>query len=221
MHIIFDVPALDKYPSGFLGFWGSVLFVGHLSSSFQVNTLATTYVRLVEASFIEYRFGRETLFEFWNTHDSIRLSAFNRSIAHFECCLSDMYRAVKCFTRLRRHPDLPVSLKKALNEHRPLFVADVVADRLGKVRNEVHHLEELVMDGRLEMGQPSALSADGPETPHPTEPNQTNKTIDRLKIASREISFRELVMWLHEMGDFAARIESAARPASRGSATET
>lgn len=64
----------------------------------------------------------------------------------------------------------------------------------------------MVMDGRITDGQPFALKPDGPEIPHPSEPNQTIKTIDRLVIGTREIRFGELTMWLKEMATIAVRI---------------
>ena len=130
----------------------------------------------------------------------------HRSVAHFESCLSDMHRAINCFTRLRRHKDLPDRLRLVLNEERPRFVAGQISDQLRSIRNKIHHLEKLVMDGRLEEGQSFTLTPDGPETPHPTESNQTIKTIDRLIIAQRELLFINLATWLAEMAHFAEKI---------------
>jgi hypothetical protein len=62
------------------------------------------------------------------------------------------------------------------------------------------------MDGRLQEGQPFALKPDGPETPHPTEAQQTIKTVDRLVIGAREVHFVELATWLREMARVAERI---------------
>ena len=99
------------------------------------------------------------------------LGAMHRSMSHFESCLSNMYRAINCYRKLRRHRDQdPLSL--TLNIDKPSVVTDAIADRFRLMRHEIHHLEELVMDGRLQEGQPFALEPDGPETPHPTEANQ-------------------------------------------------
>jgi len=84
------------------------------------------------------------------------------------------------------------------------------------MRNEIHHMEELVVDGRLQPGQPFALQPDGPEIPHPTEQNQTVKTIDRLVIGEREVTFTELAGWLGEMVATAQRIADFAPLTSRG-----
>ena len=62
------------------------------------------------------------------------------------------------------------------------------------------------MDGRIQPGQPFALSPGGPEIPHPTEQNQTIKTIDRLVIGVREVRFTELAAWLREMVETAQKI---------------
>ena len=86
------------------------------------------------------------------------------------------------------------------------------------MRHEIHHMEELVIDGRLQEGQPYALKPDGQEVPHPTEPNQTIKTIDRLVIGGREITFRELTDWLREMVETAQRISDFAPSTSNGPA---
>jgi hypothetical protein len=100
----------------------------------------------------------------------------------------------------------------ALNEKKPRFVADQISDHLRAIHNEIHHLEEILIDGRLQEGQAIALKPNGPETPHPTEPNQTVKTIDRLVIAQRELRFWSLATWLTEMGRFAEKIAAYEAP---------
>ena len=207
MQLSIEVPEINEYPEGFPQYWLNILFKGSVSSSFQIIALASTYVRLVEAALVEYRMGHLKLKEFWSSHTSINLGAINRSVSHFESCLSDMYRAINCYTRLRRHKELR-ELSQALNEERPRFIADNISDQLRAIRNEIHHLEELVTDGRLTEGSPFALKPDGPETSHPTEANQTVKTIDRLVIAQRELLFADLASWLREMGRFAEKLSA-------------
>ncbi|BCB27992.1 hypothetical protein SKTS_28780 [Sulfurimicrobium lacus] len=116
-----------------------------------------------------------------------------------------MYRATNCFRRLRRDRQQD-PLSQELNVEKASFATDLVAARFRTIRNEIHHLEEMVMDGRIADGQPFALKADGPEVPHPTEPNQTIKTIDRLVIGTREMRFAELATLLKEMASVAVRI---------------
>lgn len=205
MHVSIDIPDINEYPEGFPQYWLKAIFISPVSSSFQINALTSTYVRLVEAALVEYRLGHLKLKEFWDTHTSLNLGAMHRSVSHFESCLSDMYRAINCFSRLRRHKELG-ELSQILNEERPRFIANDISDQLRAIRNEIHHLEELIMDGRLTEGSPIALKADGPETQHPTEANQTVKTIDRLVIAQRELLFSDLAIWLMEMGRFAEKL---------------
>ena len=90
MYISIEAPDIPDYSKGFLKFWTQQLFVSSVSSDFQTNALASTYVRLVEAALIEYRLGVSMLREFWETHTSFKLSAMNRSISHFESCLSNI-----------------------------------------------------------------------------------------------------------------------------------
>jgi hypothetical protein len=205
MHVSIELPDITDYPKGFPQYWVKSVFVRTVSANYQVNALASTYVRLVEAALVEYRLGGAMLREFWGTHTSFNLGAIHRSVSHFESCLSNMYRAINCFRRLRRHRSRD-ALCVALNEKSPAFATASVAEQIHNMRHEIHHLEELVMDGRLQEGQPTALLPDGPETPHPTEPNQTLKSIDRLVIAGRELKFADLARWLTEMARHADRI---------------
>lgn len=205
MYVHIEAPEITDYRAGFPQFWLKSLFIQTVSTRYQVNALASTYVRLVEAALTEYGLGVEKLQEFWGTHTSLNLGAMHRSMSHFETCLSNMYRATNCYRRLRRNKEQD-PLAVALNNSRPSFATDPVADRFRLMRHEVHHLEELVMDGRLQEGQPFALRPDGPETPHPSEANQTIKTIDRIIMGNREVSFAELASWLREMGAVAQSI---------------
>jgi hypothetical protein len=205
MYVEFDVPDINEYPKGFPEYWLKSLFIQSPSERYQINALASTYIRLVEAALVEYRFGSAKLREFWQTHESFNLGAMHRSISHFEACVSNMYRATNCFRRLRRNRDQdPLSLH--LNNEKANFATDVVANRFKSIRNEVHHLEEMVMNERIANGQPFALSPSGPEVPHPIEENQTIKTIDRLVIGNNEVLFSELACWLSEMGSHAQKI---------------
>lgn len=205
MYIEFELPEISEHAPGFPQYWLKTLFIQSPSNRYQINALTSTYVRLVEAALIDYHSGAVRLREFWGTHSSLNLGAMHRSMSHFETCISNMHRATNCFRRLRRdRKQDPLSLK--LNVEKASFAADSVADRFRTIRNEIHHLEEMVMDGRIVDGQPFALKPDGPEAPHPTEPHQTIKTIDRLVIGTREVRFSELATWLTEMADFATKI---------------
>ncbi|HPF59719.1 MAG TPA: hypothetical protein P5149_03745 [Candidatus Competibacteraceae bacterium] len=218
MYISIEVPEICEYPQGFPKYWLKSMFIGTVSQNYQVNALVGTYIRLVEAALVEYQLGTSMLQKFWGTHTSINLRAMYRSISHFESCLLDMHRAINCYRRLRRHKDQhPLCL--ALNIEKPSFAADPVADQLRLIRNEIYHLDEAVIDGRVQEGQPFALKPDGPETPHPIELNQTIKSIDRLIIGQRELLFSSLAEWLTEMGRYAEKIADFGPDRKAGSAT--
>ncbi len=205
MYIEFELPEIHEYPSGFPQYWVKTLFIHSPSNRYQINALTSTYVRLVEAALFEYQAGSVKLKEYWATHSSLNLGAMHRSMSHFESCISNMYRAINCFLKLRRdRKQDPLSL--LLNAEKAGFAADSVANRIRTIRNEIHHLEEMVVKERIADGQPFALKPDGAERPHFTEPNQTIKTIDKLVIGSREVRFNELAIWLTEMSHFAAKI---------------
>lgn len=205
MYIEFNIPDLSEAAEGVPQFWLEVLFIGSPSNRYQINALTKTYVRLVEAALIEYQYGAAKLREFWGTHDSINLRAMNRSISQFETCISNMYRATKCFTRLRRDRG-QVPLSRELSLEKAKFATNTVSDKLRAIRNEIQHLERMLLGDHIAEDQPIALKPDGPEVVHPTEPNQTIKTIDRLVVGTREVRFTELADWLTEMLRFAKKI---------------
>jgi hypothetical protein len=206
MYVKFDIPEINAYHKGFPSYWLKVMMVGTVSTSYQVNALASTYVRLVEASLVEYRLAYPTLMGFWDAHDGLKLSAMHRAISHFETCLTNMHRAIVCFVRLRRHADLPENLKLTLNQDKPRFVANTISDQLRDIRNAVHHLEERVMKGDIREGECFVLSPDGEETAHEYEPGQTNKLFDRLIIGSLSVKFSDLAAWLTELAYYAEKL---------------
>ncbi|UBU61415.1 hypothetical protein LDB30_09845 [Acidithiobacillus ferrooxidans] len=214
MHIRIEASEIAEYAAGFPKYWLKFLFIEALSVRYQINALANTYVRLVEAAITEYNIGIVQLREYYFTHTSINLGALHHSISHFEGCLSNMNRATNCFRKLRRHRDKdPLSV--ALNAEKFHFATDANADCFRAMRNDIHHLDDLVMSGRLQEGQPFSLRPDGPEIPHPTEANQTIKSIDHLTLGTRKVSFAELAIWLREMAYVAEQIAEF-RPSSSG-----
>jgi hypothetical protein len=200
MYVQVNIPEIPDDSAGFANYWLDLFFSKAPSDRYQINALTSTYVRLVEASLIEYRLGAEKLREFWNTHSSLNLGAMHRSMSHFESCISNMYRAINCFRRLRNDRERdPLAI--LLSTSKVEFAKDSVTEKFRLVRNEIHHLEEAVIHGRIASGQPFALKPDGPEVPHPTEMNQTIKSVDRLVIGEREVTFSKLAKSLTEMSD--------------------
>lgn len=206
MYIEIEIPEIKKFPNGFLGYWTKLVFIGSISSNPRVNALATTYVRLVEAALIEYRLAEAPLKEFWEESSSIKISAMHKSVAHFEACITDMHRAIRCFTWLRNNEMVPEGLRIILCTEKPTFIADKIAGRLRKVRDAIHHMEEKFMNENIPEGASFTLYPDGSETPVDGEPGQTLKKIDLLKIGAMEIRFSELAEWLIEMGCYAEKI---------------
>lgn len=206
MYIEIEIPEIKKFPNGFLGYWTKFVFIGSISSNPRVNALATTYVRLVEAALIEYRLAEAPLKEFWEESSSIKISAMHKSVAHFEACITNMHRAIRCFTWLRKNEMVPEGLRVILCTDKPTFIADKIAGRLRKVRDAIHHMEEKFMNENIPEGTSFTLYPDGFETPVEGEPSQTLKKIDLLKIGAMEIRFSELAEWLIEMGCYAEKI---------------
>jgi chromosome condensin MukBEF complex kleisin-like MukF subunit len=133
-----------------------------------------------------------------------------RWIARFESCISDMHRAVRAFTRLRRSAELSVAERARINGTKPVFVTAAVADRIRDMRNELQHIEEKLAKGELTGDLPCTVQPTGPETvsTDPAWREQTVKTIDRLRIAHYEVTFADLTAWLMEMVACVEKIRS-------------
>ena len=209
MRVSIEIPGIEGYPPSFLAFWSRGVPIPFgpkpVTQNYQVHALAGNYVRLVEHACAEYRAGAEDLKLFWDTHDSFNISAFNRSISHFETCVLSTHRAINMYRRLRRNRDSD-PLAVYLNTQKPAFAGDSVADKLRAIRHEITHLDERLVEGGIQQGQPFALKPDGPETQALDDPNLTVKHFDRVIIGALELSFIDLVAWLSEMCSEAQRI---------------
>ena len=205
MLVDFNLPEVLEPDEAISTYLVRYYFVGSPSQNHQVNALASTYMRLVEAAIVEYRLGSAALQQVWSNHSSLGLRAMHRSISHFESCISDMHRAIAAYRRLRSHPDRdPLSVYLA--DQKPAFISDKIAFQIRDMRDAVHHLEEKVVKGEVAEGQPIALKPEGPEVAHPTESHQTIKTFDRLEIGPHDLTFSDISNWLSEMSTVATRI---------------
>lgn len=205
MYVELDLPEVPEPTTSVSTFWQRYLFFESPSQNAQVNALASTYMRLVEASIVDYRLGSSALRRVWSDHNSVGLKAMHRSISHFESCVSGMHRAIAAYRRLRNHPARdPLSVYLA--DVKPAFISDNIAFRVRNVRDAVHHLEEKVLKGEVAEGQQIALMPDGDEVPHATELGQTIMTYDRLVIGPHQLKFADIATWLSEMAAFAGKV---------------
>jgi len=53
MIVEFNIPTVSDYAEGFPQYWMKFLFNGAVCDNYQVNSLMTTYVRLVESALVE------------------------------------------------------------------------------------------------------------------------------------------------------------------------
>ena len=197
MYIEVRFPDIELDYTPFGNFWLKFTMGGGVSDDYQVATLAGLYFRLVESAARSYEAGVACTRDYWNTNSHVALGSIQQATTHFEVCISNMHRAVTAFTRLRKHKNL--GQLNVIQSRKPRFVSAQIHDQLRNARNEIHHMENCVMDGTVVMGQSSAIRADGLELPHPTEPGQTNKTIDRVTVGNHTILATDLADWLTEM----------------------
>lgn len=206
MRVNIEIPDIVVYEHGFANFWLDFRYSGKSPADDKVRILTMTYMRLTEAALTEYRLGKEKVEEFWTTHSHFNFGAALRATTHFECCLADMKLGIRVFTVLRKDKALPCRMRTYLSQHKPKFVKDAENKTLLEMRDEIHHVEEHVIRGKIIPDQYIALLPTGPETDHPTEPGQAVKTIDRLVIGGYELLFSDLAALLKEMVEFAHEI---------------
>lgn len=206
MYVELDLPTPPDVRAATSEYWSRYLFVGSPSDLYQVNALATTFMRMAEAAVEEYELGAAALQRFWAPDRTVfELSSMHRAIFHLESTLSAIHRAIDTYRWLRRHSaqDLFIRHVKAL---KPTFVSDKVASRFREARDVIHHLSEMVTKGQVVEGHPVALKPEGPEVPHQSEPGQTVKTFDRMVIGPHELRFRDVVDVLEELAAAATHV---------------
>ncbi len=55
MYVEFDVQDINEYQNGFPGYWLQKYFNNPIPDNYQISSLITTFIRLVEAALVEYR----------------------------------------------------------------------------------------------------------------------------------------------------------------------
>lgn len=205
MKVDFALPVVLPPTATVSQYWFRYMFAGSPSESPQINALANTYMRMVEAAVVEYNLASAALREVWADPMSIGLRAMHRSISHFESCVSDIHRAIASYSRLRNHRAMD-ALTLYLAEVKPRFISSRISDRIREIRNAVHHSEEMVLAPEFPEGQSIALKPDGDVVPHPTEEGMTLKIYSRLEIGPLVLPFSLIADCLNELSEVAAKV---------------
>ncbi|CAN7790274.1 hypothetical protein LJR034_009042 [Caballeronia sp. LjRoot34] len=211
MLIRFDIPDVPAPTDPFVGYWGKQLFTGHFSYRPFVITLTSTYVRCVFAAREDYLAAAQHLRGAWTSdvNRAMKVSEVYRSISRFESCITGMYLAVRSMRELRKRQELTARERAVICElkPKPRFLGSA-GELLGKMRNKMQHIEEELAAGKLKNDLPIMIQPTGPEVPadDPANPQQTLRTIDRMRVHEYEVRFVELAAWLGEMVDHVDRL---------------
>lgn len=210
MIIEFSIPDVPAPTNPFLGYWGAQLVVGHFSDSTKVITLSSTFVRCVFSAREDYLAAAQHLRGAFRASRAMHLGEIYRSIARFESCITGVYLAVRAFVRFRRCVELSPEARAVINSCKPVFATKAVKDRLKVMRDTMQHIEERLITDELTDDLPYMIQPTGAEFAlnDPTQPGQTVRTIDRLRIAEHEVRFSELVEWLDEMIVYVEKLRS-------------
>lgn len=184
------------------------MFIGSPSDSPIINSLASTYVRLTFSAFEDYNEAAVHFRDYFNTSNTIKVGGYYKSISRYESCITNMHLAIRSFSRLRRRKELPEKAKKLINDPKPNFVSNLITDRILVARNSIHHIEERLVEGKLDRDLPFFIKPTGNEIPYDDgiNKNQTKLTIDRVKILDHEIYFHEIATWIEEMIQYVDKI---------------
>lgn len=203
------IPEIAEFPNGFPHLYLNLIFQGSPSEDRVVNAVAYGYVRLVENALFEYRSGKEVFEGYATPKGGWSFQAIGRFVSCFENCITSMHRAILFYRVLRRRND-PLAI--ALNETRPGFNADAIADRLRTMRHAIQHADDRLRNNEIEEGRPTALAPSGPAKEDSDHQGQEVRIFDRLTLGTEVIMFEELALWLREMAQKADLIASFVRP---------
>jgi hypothetical protein len=203
MRMSLEIPDLSELKTFYGEHYLNITFLGNRVGNFQVASLISAFVRLTEASIHQYQSGRAHVETFWNTHQSIAMSAILLGSSYFESCLVSVHRGIEHMNKIRNRADVPDDLK-ALLPRRLRFIEADAAARIKEFRDTIQHLDEKVLNGEVPEGTYAAVMATGPITP--TGDGNELKRIDRLSIGTKELEFSHLAEWLREMSECAVGI---------------
>jgi hypothetical protein len=196
-------PPVPDFRAAFSHYWNKAIFAGPPSDDHATRAYVTTYMRLVESCLSEYRAADLKLQDFWVESSSFKLSLAHTAISHFETCITNAQRAIRCFNKFRASQYLHATVQIELKGHAHTFHTDKVAKRLRDIRDTIHHFDRAIEKREVAYGEPFTLQPTGPDVPVEGEPGQTIKTIDRLQIGPHELLLADLAKWLTEMGECA------------------
>ena len=201
-------PKIDQAVNAY---WLRTIFNEFPTTIWKVNVLVSTFVGLAQNAEVEYKQAclyAEDLYIHSRKDGGFNLGSAHMMARRFENCITNTHRSIRAFTKLRGHAEAPQEFRAYLNANRPAFSTDVIASRVTKMRNAIHHLDEALHKGEVEKGQPVHVNLGGFEVaiPESEQPGQTLMTYDRLVLGPHVIHLAELCDWLDEMGRQAAYI---------------
>jgi len=162
---IVQPPAPDLGPA-ITNYWAKSVFGAPVATNHASVSMVSTFMRLVESCVGEYTLAEGALQKFWQTHSHFDVASIHRAVSHFETCVSNMVRAIKCFNKLRRDKDVIREVRQNLSQQVLTFNKGATIKKLGDVRNLIHHFDTAAAD-ELARGQSIALMATGSEVPVP------------------------------------------------------
>jgi hypothetical protein len=104
-------------------------------------------VRLTDKAIREYEAARENLSEYGEFAFAGRLSPYFLALDHFENSIDAVFRAGLYLEMLRKHAGFDLQ---------PATTSQLAAVK--KLRNAIQHTEEKLVDGEIQMGQPTVLT---------------------------------------------------------------
>lgn len=198
------VPDLSGLTTGWVGHFTKALMTG-TRGSYQYHALYHNFIRLVEASIQAYSAARLLTFEYWDSHDSVHISAYSSASSYLEICLTNVDRSMRHMDAILKSPE-----SRDLNQLLPanLTFMDVEPrKRVRLIRNLIHHLEEKIVQGKLVPAKTFFLPVvNGPEI---IRGSDTFKQLDRIEVGRVELLFVELASWLQEMAHCAKLMAEA------------
>jgi hypothetical protein len=187
----------------FVSHFTKAMMTGGLGS-YPEAAIKTNFIRLVDSAIDEYEEARRLTSIYWAPSNVVRIGSWTVSSSHFETCLTNAHRAIghmEALLQAGAASDVANAIKSP-----PLFMEPTVIKKMNLIRNQIQHVEENVLRGKIiRPGTNFFPVADGPDQDRGTE---TFKVIDRIKIGTIDLMFSDLCPWLRDMARCAGIIAS-------------
>lgn len=164
------------------------------------RVLLNTFVRSVQFAHVQYNEAlRNILLSHHRQPGTLPIGPMTMSFSCYEACLESTYRALRGRNTILDRKSIPDYVRTAISYD----ITKKTCNNIGRMRNEIAHLNDRIIKGNLKNGLPTTPGATGIEIPYPQpdNPKQTLLVVDRLRVGEFELSLATLYEVLFNLAE--------------------